>query len=517
MRIGRSRAPGSPAVRASARRPRAARCRPRRDRGGPARTAKDEARRDDRPVSPRPSRCLACHVARVLDPLSRSTPHRPVRCGAGKSTATLVRPDDDPRVMATRYLRGMSGTAGRLADVRVRTFELRLIGAALVACWVVAAGARAASAIGRAARSISLVGLADAVPIAIALAGLRLAAGDAAAVARSRRWSGWASARCCSSSPRSSMSSTSSRHAAPRPSCRRSRRPIRGASRCSGRACSPASGSPGGCSASRRCGGGGSSRGVVVATSSRRRGRRSSPASRWPTSWRSATGRRRRRASARPIREDEPPPCDGPLAAGPHGPSRAPPRGRPSTAGRSARSTSPATAIGGDFRWLAYAATDAGAGPARRGADRRRDAWIRGARRRLAAGRPRSRSPTGRVDLQALETALTDGNRAAAEVHGVDVIEGARARHCRIAIDGPTFRSAFPQVELARRRRRHLDRWRGELDYWVFLDGQLGRVVGSVNGDAGAIRRGRPPGDDPGRPDRDRPRAATFRIDPPAR
>ncbi len=32
--------------------------------------------------------------------------------------------------------------------------------------------------------------------------------------------------------------------------------------------------------------------------------------------------------------------------------------------------------------------------------------------------------------------------------------------------------------------------WRGQLDYWIFLDGEVGQVVGSVNGDAGAIREG---------------------------
>ena len=50
-------------------------------------------------------------------------------------------------------------------------------------------------------------------------------------------------------------------------------------------------------------------------------------------------------------------------------------------------------------------------------------------------------------------------------------------------------RSAFPQVEWVVGK-ADLDRWRGELDYWVFLDGELGRVTGSVNGDAGAIREG---------------------------
>ncbi len=29
-----------------------------------------------------------------------------------------------------------------------------------------------------------------------------------------------------------------------------------------------------------------------------------------------------------------------------------------------------------------------------------------------------------------------------------------------------------------------LHRWRGQLDYWVFLDGQLGQVAGSAGGEA---------------------------------
>jgi hypothetical protein len=63
------------------------------------------------------------------------------------------------------------------------------------------------------------------------------------------------------------------------------------------------------------------------------------------------------------------------------------------------------------------------------------------------------------------------------------VIEGARARRCRLAIDGPVFRAAFPQVRWLVGD-ADLHRWRGQLDYWVFLDGQLGQIAGSVNGDA---------------------------------
>jgi hypothetical protein len=90
------------------------------------------------------------------------------------------------------------------------------------------------------------------------------------------------------------------------------------------------------------------------------------------------------------------------------------------------------------------------------------------------------------LDAQLIRVALEAGSRDAAEDHGLEFHEGARARHCRVAIDGAAFRSAFPGVE-------HLvgdaglERWRGELDYWVFADGEVGRVAGSVNGDAASI------------------------------
>jgi hypothetical protein len=71
-------------------------------------------------------------------------------------------------------------------------------------------------------------------------------------------------------------------------------------------------------------------------------------------------------------------------------------------------------------------------------------------------------------------------------MHGLSVFEGARARHCRIAIDGPTFRAAFPEVSFLVGS-ADLARWRGQLDYWVFVDGELGRVSGTVDGDATGI------------------------------
>ena len=32
-----------------------------------------------------------------------------------------------------------------------------------------------------------------------------------------------------------------------------------------------------------------------------------------------------------------------------------------------------------------------------------------------------------------------------------------------------------------------LHRWRGQLDYWVFLDGEVGQIAGSINGEASAV------------------------------
>ena len=93
------------------------------------------------------------------------------------------------------------------------------------------------------------------------------------------------------------------------------------------------------------------------------------------------------------------------------------------------------------------------------------------------------------VDRRALDVALVPGYRATAEDHGIEVIEGARARRCRIAVDGPTFRAAFPQVRWLIGD-ADMATWRGQLDYWVFLDGQLGVVAGSINGTASGVQQG---------------------------
>jgi hypothetical protein len=182
----------------------------------------------------------------------------------------------------------------------------------------------------------------------------------------------------------------------------------------------------------------------------------------------------------------EPPPCDAPVTIGDS--ARLELHLLADLDGRSIGSVDLAgDRSGTDFRWLAYAATtnELGLhGQARIGTD----AWIRepvgGWRRATAA-----QVADGTVDIQAFATALGQDRRGTSEFHGVDVIEGARATHCRIAIDGPTFRTAFPAVVWLVGNDQ-LSRWRGELDYWVFADDQLGRMTGSVNGDAGAIQQG---------------------------
>ena len=179
----------------------------------------------------------------------------------------------------------------------------------------------------------------------------------------------------------------------------------------------------------------------------------------------------------------EPPRCDGSLVAGPtsrltahfSGQIDGRPIGTVDLSGQRA---------GRDFRWLAYVATNRELG--QHGLARRGDvAWVRTPTR----GWERAMLETvtdETLDFQAVREALNPGARAAAEDYGIEVIERAPARRCRVSVDGPIFRAAFPQVGWLIGD-DDLEHWRGQLDYWVFLDGTLGQVAGSVNGEAGAI------------------------------
>jgi hypothetical protein len=138
---------------------------------------------------------------------------------------------------------------------------------------------------------------------------------------------------------------------------------------------------------------------------------------------------------------------------------------------------------GDDYRWRAYVATALELG--QYGAAR-----IGGTGWRLdpQAGWRVEAPPDGdaaQLDRGVLEAAI-EKTQPAAEMLGISFFEGARARHCRVATDGPAFEAAFPEV---RRLVRDADlrHWRGELDYWVFVDGELGSVSGMVSGPATGI------------------------------
>ncbi len=87
------------------------------------------------------------------------------------------------------------------------------------------------------------------------------------------------------------------------------------------------------------------------------------------------------------------------------------------------------------------------------------------------------------MDRELVLEALNPTQRTVVEDAGLAYVEGARARHCRVALDGSTLRRALPEVSLLVGA-IDLSRWRGELDFWVFADGQLGQADGYANGPA---------------------------------
>jgi hypothetical protein len=73
-----------------------------------------------------------------------------------------------------------------------------------------------------------------------------------------------------------------------------------------------------------------------------------------------------------------------------------------------------------------------------------------------------------------------------AEDLGLEHIEGARARHCRALIDGNTALETFLPLRWLLYDRSDLaaaiPHWRGEIDWWVFADGELGLATVEVSG-----------------------------------
>jgi hypothetical protein len=90
------------------------------------------------------------------------------------------------------------------------------------------------------------------------------------------------------------------------------------------------------------------------------------------------------------------------------------------------------------------------------------------------------------LDRQLVAVALTPSEQNAPEDRGLAYIEGALARHCRITLVGSTLETAIPDVRLLVGD-ADISRWRGELDFWVFSDGQLGQADGRITGSAVGI------------------------------
>jgi hypothetical protein len=182
----------------------------------------------------------------------------------------------------------------------------------------------------------------------------------------------------------------------------------------------------------------------------------------------------------------DPPECDGPMGIGPS--ARLVVHLDGTVDGRSLGTVDLAgERSAADVRWLAYVATNFALG-LRGAATIGNDAWVRGPAGGWRRGIDADIRDTA-LDVTAFRIALSPEARAAASSRGVALIEGARARQCRIVIDGPTFLAAFPQATWLVGG-ADLAHWYGQLDYWVFLDGEIGQMAGSVNGDAADLREG---------------------------
>lgn len=82
-----------------------------------------------------------------------------------------------------------------------------------------------------------------------------------------------------------------------------------------------------------------------------------------------------------------------------------------------------------------------------------------------------------------------------AEDLGLEVIEGARSRHCRTFMDGPAALHTFLPLRWLLANDSFvpddaIERWRGEMDWWVFADGELGMASVEVSGSRSATSWG---------------------------
>lgn len=98
-----------------------------------------------------------------------------------------------------------------------------------------------------------------------------------------------------------------------------------------------------------------------------------------------------------------------------------------------------------------------------------------------------SPAPAGTLDGPTLDALRALEPEAVAQDLAIELFDGAAARHCRAQIAGPAaLRASFPLRWLIDPdldpADGALDAWRGDLEWWVFADGQLGRAVVTVSG-----------------------------------
>ena len=174
----------------------------------------------------------------------------------------------------------------------------------------------------------------------------------------------------------------------------------------------------------------------------------------------------------------EPPACDDPVSAGTTARLALASMARWTAATRAGRLQG--IRNGADFRGRA---TPPPGSPWAAGPDAGRRASVGALARTSWTAADAERGAGYDIDRQVVAVALTPADANAPDDRGLAFIDGARARHCRIPIDGATFRKILPQVAL-RSVATDISRWRGDLDYWVFADGELGQVDGRVSGTA---------------------------------
>jgi hypothetical protein len=91
------------------------------------------------------------------------------------------------------------------------------------------------------------------------------------------------------------------------------------------------------------------------------------------------------------------------------------------------------------------------------------------------------------LDRAVVVDALPPEARVAAEDRGIELVGGARARHCRTAITGTVALDAFPILRWLTggtpfESDPELGAWRGDVDWWVFGDAELGMASVTVSG-----------------------------------